>query len=353
MRWPLLLCALLACAIAVTACGDDDVDVDEVLRQTFGEEKKVRSGVLDVSLRINASGLAALSGPVTASLRGPFASTGPTELPRFAFEGQFSAGGQTLKAGATSTGTNGYLHLQGQNYELGEELYEQFKKGYAEQAKKSESENPGISFKALGVDPRRWLRDATYEGKEEVGGAESLHIKSGIDVPALLEDVNRILARAPELQEGQAAQELTAEQRKSIADAIEDAEVELWTGEEDKILRRLNVRIDFEIPEQAREQVQGLTGGTIQLDVKIGDINSEQQFPVPENPGTFQEFLAAVSGGTATPGQPELGGEPAPEGSGGGGGGGAGGGGSAYDKCVEEAGADIAKLQECAALAGG
>ncbi|HEX2085425.1 MAG TPA: hypothetical protein VHF89_07065 [Solirubrobacteraceae bacterium] len=345
-RWPLLILALLVCAFAATACGDDDVDVDQVLQQTFGEDKNIKSGTLDVSARVEARGLAALSGPVVAELRGPFASTGPTELPRFDFDARIEFGGEELKAGATSTGENGFLSWQGRDYALGKERYEQFKAGYAEQARKSQGDDEGVSFKSLGIDPRAWLRDATYDGKEEVGGADTLHIKADLDVPRLLDDVNRILARAPELQ-GQEARELTEQERTAIADAIRNARVELWTGEEDKILRRFNVRLDFDIPEQAREQVQGLTGGSVRFDLGLGEINEAQEFPEPESPGTFEDFLAAVVPGAAATGG-GSGGTPAPEPAPGGEGGG-----SAYDECVEEAGADIAKLQECAQLAGG
>ena len=60
-----------------------------------------------------------------------------------------------------------------------------------------------MSFKSLGVDPQRWLRDPEYVGKEDVGGTETLHIRAGIDVPLLLEDVNKILGRAEDIQGGQ------------------------------------------------------------------------------------------------------------------------------------------------------
>jgi hypothetical protein len=337
-----VLFALLSCCFAAVACGggDGDVDVDQVLQQTFGEDKNIKSGRLDLSLRLSAKGLAQLSGPVTARLTGPFASTSPEQLPRFNFEAELNAGGQSLRAGATSTGEKGFVSFQGQAYALSDELFEQFKQGYAEQARKNNAEGEGVSFKSLGVDPRRWLRDSEYEGKEEVGGTETLRIRAGIDVARLLEDVNRILGRAEQIQ-GQRARQLTEEERRQIEDAVKDADLELWTGEDDKILRRLNVRVDFEVPEERREQASGLSGGTIRFDLGLGAINEEQQIRAPENPRPLEDLIAAVGqGGQAQPGQGSE--TPAPEG-----------GGTPYERCVEEAGADISKLQECADLAGG
>ena len=342
MHRPLLvLFALLACIFGVAACGggDDDVDVDEALRQTFGEDKDIKSGRLDVSLRLDAEGLAQLRGPVTARLSGPFESTGSDSLPKFNFEAEADLAGQQLKAGAVSTGDAGFVSFQGQAYRMSDELYEQFKTGYAEEAKKSEGDDQGVTFKALGVDPQRWLSDPEYVGKEDVGGVETLHIRSGIDIPRLLEDVNRILGRAEEIQ-GQRARQLTEKERQQIEESITDATLELWTGEDDKILRRLNV--DLKIESKDRKQT-----GDVRLDLTIGALNEEQTVKAPGNTKPLEELLARLNGGQA----PEL-----PGGSGSGSGSGSGGtpapapapeGSSPYAQCVAEAGNDVQKLQQC------
>ena len=325
---------LFACALALVACGggDDDVDVDQVLKQTFGEDKDIKSGKLDLALRLDANGLASLQGPVTLRLAGPFASEGADQLPRFDFEADLNAGGQSVRAGAVSTGEKGFVTFQAQPYVLSDELYKQFRDGYAEQAK-SDDGDEGVSFKSLGVDPQRWLRDPESNGTEEVGGVETIRITAGIDVPRLLEDVNRILARAPEVEGQPRARQLTEDERRRIADAIEEAKLELWTGEEDKILRRLNVQLSFDVPEESRSQLQGLTSGTIRFDLGLGDINGDQEITEPENARPFEELVQGASGGS--------GGTPAPENGGSAG--------SDYERCVQEAGSDISKLQACAA----
>ena len=340
MHRPLLvLFALLVCAFGVASCGGDDggdVDVAQVLRQTFGEDKDIKSGRLDVSLRLDARGLAQLRGPITARLSGPFASAGADTLPRFNFEAEANLAGQTLKAGATATGDAGFVSFQGQAYRMSDELFQQFKTGYAEEAKKSEGDDQGVSFKSLGIDPQRWLRDPEYVDKAEVGGAETLHLRSGIDIPLLLEDVNRILGRAEQIQ-GQRARQLTEEERRQIEESITDADLELWTGEEDKILRRINVRLEFEVPEARRERAQGLSGGVIAFDLGLGAINEEQTIEAPADSRPLDELIAGAQGGRPQPGQ----GSETPQDA------------SPYERCVAEAGDDIGKLQECASLQGG
>ena len=350
MRWPLLLLILIACAAGLVACGGDDVDVDKTLAETFGENKDIKSGRLDLGFRLDAKGNQGLNGPVSVRLAGPFESTGADQLPKFAFQATLDAGGQAVRAGATSTGEKGYVTFQGENYVLPDNLYEQFKKGYAQQAKQNQARDEGVSFKALGVDPRRWLTDPeVVSDDEEVGGVETIHIRAGVDVPKLLEDVNRILARAERIQ-GQQARQLTEAERKRIADAVKDPRIDIWTGKDDKILRRLNVQLRFEVPESSRQQARGLQSGSLRFDLTLADINKGQSIETPKDAKPLNDLLRALgqnnvgSGGGDTGSGATGGTQSPPQGAAGN---------SEYQQCVQAAGGDIRKLQDCADLVGG
>ena len=112
---PILLCLLVALALGVAACGgsdgggkeaSSDTDVDTLLADTFnGKDKKVESGKLDLSLKIDAKNTEGVSGPVTVSVKGPFQTEGKQKLPKFDIDFAFEGAGQSIKAGLTSTGT--------------------------------------------------------------------------------------------------------------------------------------------------------------------------------------------------------------------------------------------------------
>jgi hypothetical protein len=366
-RWPMLLLVLCACTLGLVACGGDDSDdVDTILSETFGEGKDVKSGRLDVSLRLNAKGLQGLNGPLGLRLSGPFASEGQTQLPRFDFEAAIDAGGQQIKAGAVSTGDKGFLKLQDQAYDVGDELYKQFKDGYAQTAKcnAEQGDKSGGSFAALGVDPSRWLTDAEKAGEEKVGGADTTHVSGKVDVPKFLEDVNRILARSnPAQQQGDACateqeqgsenenqpkpRQLSEQDRKQIADAIKDARVDIWSGDEDRMLRRMNVQLKFEVPEAERQQARGLQSGDLRFDMTIGALNEEQKISAPSDARPLEELTTAL-GGAAQQGAGAQGGS----GQSGSQGGEAQSGGSPYEQCLADAGQDVKKLQDCAQLIG-
>ena len=367
-RMPLLLLVLLACALGFAACGGDDEDATQLLAQTFGGGgEDVKSGRVDLNVKLNAQGLADVQGPVSVRLAGPFESTAPAELPRFDFELALSAQGQNVRAGAVSTGEAGFLRFQEETYDIGDDLFKQFKDGYAEQAKCTEEqggEGGGVTFQALGIDPRRWLTDPRKEGEEDVGGAETVHIASGIDVPKFLEDINRVLSRT-DVQQRQAdpcaeeteteaepseqpSRQLSEADRKQIAEAIKDARVDVWTGKDDKVMRRLNVALKFEVAEENRSNARGLQGGDLRFDMTLGAVNEEQAIEAPADAQPIEQLAQRFGGqvpglgGQAAPGgeqAPPSGGAQAPP---------SGAQSSEYLRCVQEAGEDIVKLQACA-----
>ena len=102
------------------------------------------------------------------------------------------------------------------------------------------------SLSSLGLDPRQWLTNPKNEGEAKVGDDDTIKITGGIDVNKLLDDVNTALGKTRNLGvQGteNLPTELTAAQRKQVVDAVKDPKVEIYTGKEDKILRRMVVSL--------------------------------------------------------------------------------------------------------------
>lgn len=349
-RWPLLAIALLVCALTLAACGGDDdpkdsADAAKVLEATFAQDKEIKSGRLDVNLKLDADT------PSAMQVSGPFQTQEDDAVPRFDFQivADGGAGADDLKIGAISTGDEGFLRFGGDTYAMPDELFEQLRKGYEDQAKSNAEESKGMSFQALGIDPRRWLKDAEVAGEETAGGVPATHVTAGVDVPRFLDDLDKVLQR-PELAQatGAQAQSLSAEQRKVIAESVQDASVDVWTGAKDRILRRLNVVMRFDVPDDKREQAGGLTDGTLRLDLALGGVNEPQRIEAPKDAKPLEDLLARAAAaaqqaqGQAGARQPQgqAGAPQPPEAS------------SKYRDCVQQAGGDIKKLQGCADLVG-
>ncbi|HYH87959.1 MAG TPA: hypothetical protein VEX67_01930 [Solirubrobacteraceae bacterium] len=354
----LLLALLAVLALAVSACGGDDgggdeassdTDVDTLLSDTFKGNKKVESGKLNLALDIDAKGAEGVDGPITLKVSGPFQSEGKQKLPKFKIDFAFEGAGQSIKAGLTSTGTKAFVNFQDNDYVVSDQVFTQFKSGYEQAQKQGNTENQSLS--SLGLDPRQWLTNPKNEGEAKVGDDDTIKITGGVDVNKLLDDVNQALKKTRELGVQGAQQlptQLTAEQRKQVTDAIKDPKVEIYTGKEDKILRRMVIALGIVAPEGS-----GTSGSAnIKFDLSISDLNEDQEISEPSGAKPFDQLLSQLGG-------LGLGGLGGAGGAGGGSGSGSSGGGASgantenlekYSTCVAEAGNDVAKARKCAEL---
>lgn len=300
-----LLALLLASVATPAACGGGEEDVQAILEETFaGEDKQVDSGRLALGFRLTPTGGDPATGPISARLEGPFKAAEEKDgVPSFDLQLAVNAGPQTFSAGAVSTGDAGFLRFQGGAFQLPGPVFEQFRQGYRQARQDGERGDQGQSFASLGIDPRGWLRDPRIVGEEELGGADTTHIRSGIDVARLLADLNRLLARAGELgvTEGrQVPEQITPEQVRLVTQAVGRAQMDLWTGEDDRILRRLRLEVDYALPQEARgdapEEARGLTSARAALEITIADLGEDQEIEAPENPRPLGEVLDGLGG---------------------------------------------------------
>jgi hypothetical protein len=340
---PLVLLALAAVlATTAGACGGREEaatpasDVEELLSQTFSRDKEIESARLDLSLRIDGRDAAVhgLSGPVVLRLAGPFESEGQGRLPRFALDAEVTSGGIGFTAGATSTGDAGYVAFQGEDYAVAGPVFEQFKAGY-EQAHKQGSGQRGHSFASLGMDPRRWLVDARNAGEAKVGDADTIKITGGVDVQALLDDIDTALGQARSLGlAGRLPERIAPAQRQKAERAVRDVDVAIYTGKDDRILRRLRVGLDL----------AGERGGraAVVLDVSLTGVDEDQDIAAPSDPRPFGELTDRLGGlgfalgggggampGAGAPGRGAL---------------------KRFSDCIADAGGDAAAARECSAL---
>jgi hypothetical protein len=339
---PLLIVVLVPGLVAGCGGGDDadsGTDVNRLLDQTFSGGKDINSGRLDLGLRVESQG-GEQSGPLTVDISGPFQSEGEGRLPKFQIAASLQGAGENLEAGVTSTGDAGYVSLQGTDYQVSRMVFQQFKAGFEQTQEQNRQE--GQSFASLGIDPRRWLTNARNAGESEVGGTETIKITGGVDVGRLLDDVNAALERARSLGL-QGAEELperlTDEQKRQAAEAVRNLAVEIHTGKEDKILRRMRITLDLQAPEGTD---LGVGSARVALDLSLLELNEDQEISAPESPRPFEELVGSLGG---------LG-----LGGGGADGGGGGGGGASqenlekYSQCIQDAGNDTQKARECAQL---
>jgi hypothetical protein len=342
------LLALALAALGVSACGGSGnsggggtTDAKTLLTQTFTGTHAIKSGKANLDVKVTATGDPSISGPIELKVAGPFQTAGNDQLPKFDLALDIGAQGQGFKAGLTSTSDQLFVKFGGTAYEVPATLVAQMKKSFTQSQQSSKS---GMSLGSLGIDPIKWLKDPTVTGTETVGGVETEHITAGVDVSALLDDLDNVLGKIKgQLPAGvtgtQIPDKIPADTRTKIQDAVKSATVEIWTGKDDKTLRKLTLKLGVEPPKSA----SGPRTLDIAISFELQDLNQPQTItaptathPLSELLGQLQGLLGGALGGSAL--------------------GGSSGSGSSspnidkYTKCLQDAQGDVTKAQACASL---
>ena len=293
------LCLVLF-ALAPLACGGEDPQ--ELIDQTFkGEHEEVKSGRLTVGLNIASRGAGQASQPFDVRLAGPFQKRGKDQLPLFDFDLSVTVAGRPITASVISAGNAGFVEALGTPYRLSEPAMAILRQGYQQaqqQTGQRAQNNPDPNAPKL--QPAQWLRDPQVAGEEQIAGTETIHVTSQLDVPRLLNDSQRAVeyARSRALPQGaQLPPSLTTAQRQELLNAIKNASFDFWTGKDDKILRRLQVRLRYDVPPAERARTQGIESADITFRLETGQLNQPQRISTPTNARPFEELMARLRSG--------------------------------------------------------
>lgn len=296
-----LLAAFVLAGLGLAACGGSgggNENAQKVINETFNGKKKVESGKINMSVtaKLEATGAAAagLKDPVSLKLSGPFQSRGQDKLPAVDLDLSVAGGGQTFTAGALTTGDAAFISYQGTDYTVPASQFRRYKRQVERDARNNTDNNNQFDFAQLGINPRNWIENPKNEGTEDVGGAKAIHVSADVNVSAFVDDLDNLLKKASDLgisqQQQQVPTKLTARQKKQIEDSIEAVRFDLWTGKDDKVLRRIEVEFGFKLPKSLSTQAQGVTSGTVKLALEIADLNKDQQIVAPKNARPLSEL---------------------------------------------------------------
>jgi len=299
VRRALLVPLFAALALASCGGGDDKEDVQEILDRAFSSS--IESADLKVDASIQLKGSPGLDKPVRITAAGPF-RTNEDKLPSVDIELKVGTdgGGQTITTGFLSTGDRAFVKFQ--------DVYYEQPASQVAKANRSLSENKGKrgSLRSLGLDPRSWLGEAKDEGEEEIGGVTTRHVSGTLDVEAVMRNLNRFVRRSGAAlgdATGQAPPApLSAEDIRKVAEVIRDPTFQVYVGEDDDIIRRVAGKIDFDVPEESRQDLGGIEAGAIEFQVQFDDVNGDQEIEAPTRARPLSALTESLGGGGTLPG---------------------------------------------------
>ncbi len=299
----LALVATLAVVLIGAGCGGDDGggssdDASALLEKAFSTQ--VDSGELKLDLEAEIDGLAQLNGPLSLSLSGPFKSNGAKTIPVLDWDVVAEGAGQSFDIGVTVTEDNAFVEYQGESYEVGTELFTQFKEQYAAQ---QPDEQP--TLKSFGLDPATWLQDPKVEDGDEIGGDATQVVTGSVDVEKVVRDIYSLTksdAFRQQLEsQGQTVPEIpepSDEDIKQIVDAVDELTVEVNVDEND-VARRVSISADFTVPEGTGDGE--VKGGSLSFGYTLEEVGIDPQIEAPANAKPLseltQQFAPLLGGG--------------------------------------------------------
>lgn len=358
LRYACALIGAMLVAASLAACGGSSGDATQLLRQSFQGTHTITSGKLNFTLTATPSGSRTLNGPLTFTFSGPFQNLGQGKLPQSNFTLSVQFQGHTGSLGIISTGSKGFVSLQGTNYELPQSTFQRLEQSFA-----SASGNGG-SLGKLGLNPLNWLSNPSVVGDEDVGGVPTTHIHAGINVPAFLNDLNKALPKlAAQAGNSSVPSNIAQSTLSSIASHVQNPSFDVWTGKSDKTVRRVTINLTVPTNGQISTLLGGLNSLGLGLSVEYDNLNQPQTISAPTSGQPYSQFqtklravvtqirssLGGLAGGTG--GGSLVPGSTTPSSSSGAAGGGANV--QAYSQCIQRAGGDVGKMQACASLLNG
>jgi hypothetical protein len=346
-----ITCALIGAvlsALTLAACGGgSSQQARALLRQTFKGTHQVNSGKLAVRIAVAGSGSKA---PFELDFGGPFQSQGKGTLPKSDFTINLSALGGTATLGVISTGTNGYVSLQGSTYRLPASTFHQLESSFSSTTGTSSGSSSGV-LSNLGIDPLAWVTNPTVVGNDTVGGANTTHVHGDVAITKLLADLSTVLQKASSLgisSGSKLASGISSSTRAHIAREVKHPTLDVWTGTSDHTLRKLEVGFDLPVKGTVATLLGGLNSARVSLLLQYTDINQPQTITAPTSAKPFSQFVSKVDTlvqglqGTAAAGTPSTGSSSASSKTV-----------QRYTQCIQSAGGDVAKMQRCASILNG
>jgi hypothetical protein len=256
-----LIPVLALLATLLFGCGGGGPEsANELLGETSANLGKIKSGDLALELIFSTKD----DERAGFNLEGPFQLRAGS-LPEAQLDYTQTAGDQTATQTFIMTGDKAYVRMGGATFELPAET--------AGQVRSTLGATGGLGV----IDLRGWVQDPELAAGEEVGGAETDRITGRLNVATV---VTGLVAIASQFGGTTPLTLLEGKSAEQVEQAVDKATIDVWTGKEDRLLRKLEIAIEFS---RAAEQVKSLVGAAVHFTLGISNPNEKVTIEKPTN----------------------------------------------------------------------
>jgi hypothetical protein len=260
MRRLLLFVTVAAVVAAGCSHGAGGESAQEVLAQTSQNLGDIKSGDLALNLLFSASG----GERAGFDLEGPF-QLRENEPAEAQFDYTQIAGEKTASQTFVLKDGKAYVTMRGVSYELPAST--------ANQISATLGSSGGLST----IDLTNWVQDPELSDGGEVGGTETDKVSGRLNVATVL---SGLVAIASQVGGTTPLAPLSGANAEQVRNAVKNATIDVYTGKDDRLMRKLDVSIDFA---PAAEKVKDLLGASVRFTLEISDPNEPVTVEAPTN----------------------------------------------------------------------
>jgi hypothetical protein len=213
----------------------------------------ITSAQTDIDLRLQVQGVSQLSGPLGLRLEGPYVSGGGRQIPKFDWRMNASALGFPVGGHLLSTGTNVYLTVYGNRYEVGTDAVS--------------VANAQVAG-AAAVHPRAWFGHARVDGQGNEGDTDCERISAPLRGDAVARDIALL------------ASSLGLSETPSVS-----GRASACVGFDDRTMHELDVQAVVGVPAADQATLRGVSSIALDLDLVISDVGEPQKISTPAGGG--------------------------------------------------------------------
>lgn len=315
MRKGLISLVVLLTAGIVAGCGGGgtsskttasntgtSTSAQKLLVQTFTGHHAIKSGVISLDLKIVPKGSSTITDPIELSFNGPFSASGSGKLPESDFTVGISGQGQHGSLQLISTGGKGYVTVSGQSYALPASSFKSVESAVSSLAGAGKSSGSGAGagvFAKLGIQPLDWLANPQIvTTSATIDGVATTQVHADVDVKALLRGIDKLLGNAGSVGVsgiGSLPKSISPVTQARIASTLGTPSFDVWTGNSDKIVRKLTVASTIPVTGQIGSLLGGMTSAKFTLSFEYSDINQPQTITAPTSVKPYSVFKAKVA----------------------------------------------------------
>lgn len=259
-------------------------DAKQLLEQTFGPNPKASSGKLSGSVEITVDGVRRYREPLEVRMSGPFNQSGGSPP-----EANLSVGlglrGGALGGELVLVDDEALIGLGSTGYRVPDSIASTIRRPLRN------SENALASVLAVfGIAPQRWARNPRVVGNETISGVETIHIAGDINAQRFFLDVARLTKVLTKLRITEVTglpREIDRPARVALARSVKGATGHIYTGADDKVLRRARFQMRLEPSSKDRRTLR-FRSISMNGQLNVTDVGTPQKVAAPRTRGSYE-----------------------------------------------------------------